>query len=98
MTFWGVISGLATGLSVAVKVWMFEQARQNYRRKSVSGTSSLFFTLGFASYAASGLAGIPHMTLPLLLGQGLGVIPSALIGWQIVIYKILPAHGYRMNE
>lgn len=98
MTWWTAVTFAATVLSVAAKAGMLLQIRSNYRRKRVTGSSSVFFALGFGSYFTSGLAGLQHMTLPLLVGQGLGVIPSVVIVWQIVLYKILPAHGYRMND
>jgi hypothetical protein len=97
-SWWTAVSFAATAISVAAKAGMLLQIRSNHQRKRVSGSSSVFFALGFGSYFASGLSGLQHMNLPLLVGQGLGVVPSAVIGWQIFLYKILPAHGYRMND
>ena len=93
MTGWAIIDVVATVLSVAAKAGMVLVIRENYRSKQVSGSSSVFFALGFASYFTSGAAGLQHMTLPLLVGQGLGVIPSAVITWQIIIYKMRPRQG-----
>ncbi len=97
MTWWLAIDLIATVASVAAKLGMVMQIRVNYRRKNVSGLSGTFFVIGFASYFTSGAAGLQHMSLPLLVGQGLGVIPSAVIAWQVVLYRVLPGLGMRMD-
>ncbi len=98
MHYWVILNWAATALSVAAKAGMLLQIRVNYRAHDTGTASAGWFFLNFASYATSGAAGIPHLNPPLLIGQGLGVLPSAVLAWQILDYTLLPRLGFRMNE
>jgi MtN3 and saliva related transmembrane protein len=83
------IVGVATTvISILVKiVGLPDQIRKNYRRKSTSGLSIPFFTLGLVSYGLWTLYGALKGDWVLILGQGVGMLTMGVIAWQIYIYR-----------
>ena len=81
--------GAATVLvSVIIKiVGLPDQIRKNHSRKSTEGQSTLFWILGFLSYCLWTLYGILKGDAVVVLGQGLGVLTTGVIVWQIFRYK-----------
>ena len=88
ITFAAIIGVLTLVIGILVKLIGFpDQFRLNYKRKSTRGLSALFFALAFVSYALWTLHGILQSDWVLIIGQGFGVITSAMIVAQIIIYR-----------
>lgn len=83
-----IIGILTTVLSLLTKLIGFpDQIRKNYQRKSTSGVSAWFFLLSFLSYVLWTIHGILQGDWVVYLGQGLGVVTTGIILWQILVYK-----------
>jgi uncharacterized protein with PQ loop repeat len=83
-----IIGILTTVLSILVKVVGFpDQIRKNYKRKSTEGLSIWFYLLSFLVYVLWTLHGILQNDLVLVLGQGLGIITTGVILYQIYLYR-----------
>jgi len=83
-----VIGFLTTALSILIKVVGFpDQIRKNYQRKSTEGLSSSFYILSFITYSLWTLHGFMQKDWVVILGQGLGIITTGFIVYQICIYR-----------
>jgi uncharacterized protein with PQ loop repeat len=88
MSFVAIVAILTALLSIAVKVvGMPDQIRNNFRRKSTEGLSSWFLICTLISYALWVVHGLQVNDMSLVIGQGLGVFVTAIIVWQMVIYR-----------
>jgi uncharacterized protein with PQ loop repeat len=88
LTFAVIIGILTTVLSVLVKVVGFpDQIRKNYRRKSTEGLSVPFYALSFLVYALWTLHGFLQRDWVVMLGQGLGIVTTGAILYQIYLYR-----------
>jgi uncharacterized protein with PQ loop repeat len=83
-----VIAILTTVFSVAVKViGMPDQIKSNFQRKSTDGLSSWFLVFTLISYCMWVLHGLTTHDMSLVIGQGIGVIATSVIVWQMVVYR-----------
>lgn len=83
-----IIGVLTVVVGILVKLLGFpDQFLKNYKRKSTEGLSSLFIVLAFVSYILWTLHGFYQKDLILILGQGVGVLTSGAILYQILIYR-----------
>ncbi len=88
LSFAVIIGVLTTVLSILVKVVGFpDQIRRNYNRKSTEGLSISFHLLSFLVYILWTLHGILQKDLVVTLGQGLGIVTTGTILYQIYIYR-----------
>ncbi len=88
LTLAGIIAVLTIIVAFAVKLIGFpDQIRKNYQRKSTHGLSTPFFVLAFFGYLLWTLHGIMQKDNVLIIGQGLGVITTAIILAQILMYS-----------
>ena len=79
---------LTVALGVLVKLVGFpDQIRRNYQKKSTEGLSTAFVVLSFFAYVSWTLHGILIHDMVVVVGQGLGIITTGAILWQIYIYK-----------
>jgi uncharacterized protein with PQ loop repeat len=87
-TIAAIVGILTVVFSLLSKVIGFpDQMRKNYKRKSTKGLSSAFIILAFISYSLWALHGIFQNDPVLTIGQGIGVITTGLILYQIWIYR-----------
>jgi uncharacterized protein with PQ loop repeat len=83
-----IIGSLTLVVGILVKLLGFpDQFLKNYRRKSTEGLSSIFMLLSFTSYSLWTLHGILQKDIVLIIGQGLGVLTTGAIIYQIIIYN-----------
>ena len=83
-----IIGVLTTVFSLLTKFIGFpDQIRKNHQRRSTEGISFWFFLLSFISYALWTTHGILKNDWVVYLGQGLGVITTGFILFQIWIYR-----------
>jgi uncharacterized protein with PQ loop repeat len=83
-----VVAVLTTIFSFATKLIGFpDQIRKNYIRKSTEGISSAFFVLSFLSYLLWTIHGFMVNDWVVYIGQGLGVLTTGIIIFQIYIYR-----------
>lgn len=83
-----VVGVLTVVISVLVKILGGpDQIKKNYRRKSTEGLSTVFFGLSFVSYLLWTLYGVLKGDLVVVLGQGLGVLITGAVVYQIWIYR-----------
>ena len=83
-----IIGFLTVTIAILVKViGLPDQARKNYLRKSTEGISTIFFALAFISYSLWTLHGIMEDDMVLIIGQGVGVITTGIIVFQIIKYR-----------
>lgn len=83
-----VVGVLTTVLSILVKVVGFpDQIRQNFKRKSTEGVSTAFYILSFIVYILWTLHGALANDWVVILGQGLGILTTGAIVYQIFLYK-----------
>ncbi|MEK7503781.1 MAG: SemiSWEET family transporter [Patescibacteria group bacterium] len=83
-----VVGLLTTTLSILVKVIGFpDQIRKNHQRKSTEGVSTLFYVLSFLVYILWTIHGMFQKDWVVILGQGLGIITTGVVVYQIIIYK-----------
>lgn len=88
ITFTVIVGFLTVVLGVLVKLVGFpDQIRRNYQKKSTEGLSTAFIILSFFAYAMWTLHGILINDIVVIIGQGLGIITTGAILWQIYIYK-----------
>ena len=73
--------------TIAVKAFGFpHQIRENFIRKSTQGLSRPLYWLSFISYCLWTAHGIRKGDYVVIVGQGLGVVTTALILGQIIVY------------
>ncbi len=83
-----IIGLLTTVLSILIKVVGFpDQIKKNYKRKSTEGLSTWFYVLSFITYTLWTLHGFLQKDWVVILGQGLGIITTGIIVYQILIYR-----------
>ncbi len=83
-----IIALLTTILSILVKVVGFpDQIRKNFQRKSTEGVSTSFYILSFLVYVLWTIHGFFEKDWVVILGQGLGIITTGAIVYQIIIYR-----------
>ena len=88
MSFATIIGVLTVTIGVLVKVIGFpDQFRLNYKQKSTKGLSTLFYILALLSYILWTVHGILKKDWVLITGQGVGIIVTAMIVFQIIIYR-----------
>lgn len=83
------IIGISTVVvGTAVKVLGFpDQFRKNLLRKSTHGVSTIFYLLALLSYVLWTVHGVIQKDNVLIIGQGIGVLTTIPIVWQIWIYR-----------
>ncbi len=83
-----VVAVLTVVFGVLVKVIGFpDQMKDNYKRKSTKGLSTTFIVLSFITYILWTLHGIFQKDPVLAIGQGIGIITTGIILYQIWIYR-----------
>jgi len=83
-----IVGVLTTVLSILVKIIGFpDQIRQNFIRKSTEGVSTTFYILSFLVYILWTLHGVFENDWVVVLGQGLGILTTGAIVYQIFKYK-----------
>jgi MtN3 and saliva related transmembrane protein len=83
-----IVGALTTILSIVIKVVGFpDQMRKNFQRKSTEGVSSMFYILSFVTYLLWTFYGILRGDWVVTLAQGLGIITTEAIVYQIFIYR-----------
>lgn len=88
MSFEAVVAVLTTVLSVGVKViGMPDQIKANRQRKSTEGLSNWFMICTLASYVMWVIHGLLVHDETLIIGQSLGVLVTAVIVGQMIIYR-----------
>ena len=88
ITFASIIAILTVTLGVLVKALGFpDQFRQNYKRKSTKGLSTIFIILAVVSYSLWTVHGFIQEDWVLIIGQGAGVITTGAILVQIFLYR-----------
>lgn len=88
ITFVAVIGVLTVIIGVLVKILGFpDQFMKNYRRKSTEGYPTLFIVLAFVSYLLWTVHGYLQGDWVLLIGQGVGIITTGMIVFQVFYYK-----------
>ena len=79
---------LTTIVAILVKVvGLPDQIKKIYKRKSTKGISTVFFLLAFVSYLLWTIHGFFQKDNVLIIGQGAGMITTAIILAQIFIYR-----------
>jgi len=87
-TLAAIIAFLTTVLTILIKVVGFpDQIKKNYTRKSTEGISTWFYVLSFITYIMWTLHGIMQNDWVVILGQGLGIITTGIIVYQIFKYR-----------
>ena len=88
ITFASIIGALTLVIGVLVKVMgLPDQIKKNLTRKSTQGLSTTFMALSFIAYSLWTIHGILQKDIVLIIGQGLGIFTTAIILWQIYIYR-----------
>jgi uncharacterized protein with PQ loop repeat len=88
ITLAGIVGFLTLVIGILVKVMgLPDQIRKNFNRKSTEGLSTTFMMLSFVAYSLWTLHGILQKDMVLVVGQGLGIITTGIIIWQIFIYR-----------
>lgn len=83
-----LVGGATVVVGILVKLIGFpDQFLKNYKRKSTEGLSTTFFLLAFLSYILWTLHGALQHDWVLILGQGVGVLTTGAIVYQIILYK-----------
>ncbi|HEY4694673.1 MAG TPA: PQ-loop repeat-containing protein [Candidatus Nanoarchaeia archaeon] len=83
-----IVGILTIIFGVVVKVIGFPaQIRNNLQRKSTKGLSTTFMVLSFIAYVLWTLHGLLQKDSVLVIGQGIGVITTGIILYQIWLYR-----------
>lgn len=83
-----IVGFLTTVFSILVKVIGFpDQIRKNYKRKSTEGVSTSFYVIAFFTYILWTLHGVLQNDWVVILGQGLGVLTTGAVVYQILAYR-----------
>lgn len=83
-----IIGFLTTALSILVKVVGFpDQIRKNHKRKSTEGVATSFYILSFLVYVLWTIHGVLQKDMVVVFGQGLGILTTGAIVYQIYIYR-----------
>lgn len=88
LTIAGIIGTLTLIFGVLVKVIGFPaQIKKNSERKSTEGLSTLMIALTFIAYILWTAHGFIKKDMVLILGQGVGIITTGIILFQIMKYS-----------
>ena len=88
ITFAAIIGVLTVIIGILVKIIGFpDQFMKNYKRKSTEGLSTIFILLAFISYILWTIHGYLQNDLVLIIGQGVGILTTGMIVFQIVHYR-----------
>jgi len=88
ITFAAIIAILTVVIGILVKIIGFpDQFMKNYRKKSTEGLSTIFISLAFVSYILWTIHGYLQNDLVLVIGQGVGILTTGMIVFQIVHYR-----------
>jgi len=88
ITFAAIIGVLTVIIGILVKILGFpDQFMKNYKRKSTEGYSTIFISLAFLSYILWTLHGYLQGDWVLLIGQGVGILTTGMIVFQVFYYK-----------
>ncbi len=88
ITFAAIIGILTVFIGILVKIIGFpDQFMKNYKRKSTEGLSSMFILLAFVSYILWTIHGYLQNDLVLVVGQGVGILTTGMIVFQLVHYR-----------
>ena len=83
-----VVAILTVTFGILVKIIGFpDQMRTNYKRKSTKGLSTNFIVLSFITYTLWTLHGMFQKDAVLAIGQGIGIITTGIILYQIWLYR-----------
>jgi MtN3 and saliva related transmembrane protein len=83
-----IVGILTTILSVVIKIVGFpDQMVKNFKRKSTEGVSTTFYVLSVITYVVWTLYGLLRNDWVVILSQGLGIITTGIIVYQIIIYR-----------
>jgi uncharacterized protein with PQ loop repeat len=75
-------------VGILVKVIGFpHQFYENFKRKSTKGLSTPYMLLAFLAYVLWTVHGILQDDWVLIVGQGIGIITTGMILYQIAVYK-----------
>ena len=87
ITFAGIIAILTLIFGILVKIIGFpDQIIKNYKRKSTDGLSTKFIILSVIVYFLWTIHGFLQKDWVLVYGQGLGIITTGFILFQIIYY------------
>lgn len=83
------VIGILTALfGLLTKIVGFpDQIRQNYKRRSVEGVSSISILLLFLSYTFLTIHGLILSDWAVYSGSSLGIITTGIILWQMFVYR-----------
>jgi len=88
LTIASIVGFLTTTVAILVKViGLPDQIKKIYKRKSTEGISTVFFLLAFVSYLLWTIHGFFQKDNVLIIGQGAGMITTAIILAQIFAYR-----------
>ena len=88
ITILAIFGFLTVIFSVLAKVIGFpDQIRKNWKRQSTEGVSIIFYVIAFISYLLWVIYGILKYDWVVVIGQGLGVITTGVILWQMYVYS-----------
>jgi uncharacterized protein with PQ loop repeat len=83
-----IIGILTIVFGIMVKIVGFPaQMKTNYQRRSTKGLSTTFMALSFVTYALWTLHGILQKDPVVYIGQGIGIITTGAILYQIWLYR-----------
>jgi len=83
-----IVGGLTIIVGILVKILGFpDQFLKNYRRKSTEGLSTVFIVLAFLSYVLWTVHGFFQNDPVLIVGQGVGILTTGAIVYQIYLYR-----------
>lgn len=88
LTIPAIVGGATLIIGILVKLLGFpDQFLTNHRRKSTEGLSTIFIVLAFVSYLLWTLHGYFQKDWVLIIGQGVGVLTTGAIVYQIIAYR-----------
>ena len=88
LTLIKVVAFLTLVIGILVKViGLPDQIKKNYRRKSTEGQSVAFWVIAWLAYLLWAFYGVLKNDLVIVIGQGLGVLTTGIILYQVFIYR-----------
>lgn len=88
LSFAAIIGLLTVVFGIIVKIVGFPaQMKTNFHRKSTKGLSTTFIGLSFITYLLWTTHGILRNDPVVYIGQGIGIITTGIILYQIWIYR-----------
>jgi len=87
ITLTTIVGFFTITLGILVKLVGFpDQIRRNFKNKSTKGLSTSFIILSFLAYVMWTLHGVLIGDVVVIIGQGLGIITTGVVLYQIYIY------------